>query len=121
MGDKFNNVWDALFDDPGERKVLEIKSRLMDEIRHYLKSEGLTQKQAADLFGISQLRISDIATEKISKFTIDALVGILANSGIEVEMQPKRKNSLLTVPKQKWNRSHLRFLPGGKKIGRKGE
>ncbi|MCI5130304.1 MAG: XRE family transcriptional regulator [Candidatus Electrothrix sp. EH2] len=98
ISEKFNSVWDALFDDPGEKAVLEIKSRLMDEIRHYLKNERLTQEKAAEILGISQPRISDISTGKISKFTIDALVGILAKAGIGIEMIPKNKNNLMKVP-----------------------
>lgn len=73
MAEKFSNVWDALFDDPGEKAVLEIKSGLMDEIRHYLRRENLTQEKAAEVLGVSQPRISDIATGKISKFTIEEL------------------------------------------------
>ena len=109
---KFNTVWDALFDDPGEKKVLEIKSNLMDEISNYLKRESLTQEQAAKKFGVSQPRISDISTGKISKFTIDALVSILTNAGIDIEVFPKNKNFLIEVPEQRWK---LRLLPGGKK------
>lgn len=70
---QFSNVWDALFDDPGEKAVLEIKSGLMDEIRQYLKRENLTQEKAAEVLGVSQPRISDIATGKISKFTVEEL------------------------------------------------
>lgn len=88
MKQQFSNVWDALFDDPGEKVVLEIKSKLMDDIRQYLKRENLTQEKAAELLGVSQPRISDIATGKISKFTIDALVSILAKAGIPVEVHP---------------------------------
>lgn len=114
MGEKFSNVWDALFDDPGEKAVLEIKSGLMDEIRHYLKRENLTQEKAAEVLEVSQPRISDIATGKISKFTIDALVSILAKAGIDVEVRPK-KNKLINVPPQTWNRSHLRLIETGPK------
>lgn len=78
-----------MFDDPGEKAVLEIKSRLMDEIRHYLKHERLTQEKAAEMLGISQPRISDISTGKISKFTIEELQSffykIQESLGVEFE------------------------------------
>jgi predicted XRE-type DNA-binding protein len=112
MNEIFSNVWDALFDDPGEKAVLEIKSGLMDEIRHYLKRENLTQEKAAEILGVNQPRISDISTGKISKFTVDALVSILAKAGIVVEVRPK-KNKLINVPPQTWNRSHLRLIETG--------
>jgi predicted XRE-type DNA-binding protein len=44
---------------------------LMDEIRHLLKKENLTQEKAAEVSGVGQPRISDILTGKISKFTVD--------------------------------------------------
>lgn len=112
MNEIFSNVWDALFDDPREKAVLEIKSGLMDEIRHYLKRENLTQEKAAEVLGVSQPRISDIATGKISKFTIDALVSILAKAGIVVEVRPK-ENKVINVPPQIWKRSHLRLIETG--------
>ena len=110
MSENFNSVWDALFDDPGEKAVLKIKSRLMDDIRHYLKREGLTQERAAEKLGISQPRISDISTGKISRFTIDALVGILAKAGIEIEVRQKNQKNLIKVPVQQWNCSHLKLV-----------
>jgi predicted XRE-type DNA-binding protein len=88
MNKQVSNIWDALFDDPGEKAVLAIKSRLMDEIRQHLKKKNLTQEKAAEVLGVSQPFISDIATGKISKFTIDALVSILAKAGIDVEVRP---------------------------------
>jgi predicted XRE-type DNA-binding protein len=112
MNEIFSNVWDALFDDPGEKAVLEIKSGLMDEIRQYLKQENLTQEKAAEILGVSQPRISDISTGKISKFTIDALVSILAKAGIIVEVR-RKKDKLINVPPQKWNCSHLRLIETG--------
>ncbi|MCI5218902.1 MAG: helix-turn-helix domain-containing protein [Candidatus Electrothrix sp. LOE2] len=110
MSEKFSSVWDALFDDPGEKAVLEIKSGLMDEIRQYLKHERLTQEKAAEILGISQPRISDISTGKISRFTIDALVGILAKAGIDIEIRPKNQNNLIKVPPQEWSRSRLKMI-----------
>lgn len=90
MTERFNSVWDALTDDSGERAILEIKSRLMDEISGYLKRERMTQEEAAELFGVSQPRISDIARGKISRFTIDALVRIAVKAGLTVDLRPAR-------------------------------
>ncbi len=101
MGDTFNNVWDALFDDPAERATARIKGELMDEIRNYIKNNNLNQGKAAELFGVSQPRVSDIITGKISKFTIDALVGMLSKVDIQIDIHSSAKQEVSFLKKQK--------------------
>ena len=85
----FNNVWDALEDDPAERESLKIKSRMMMEIRQHLKEHKLTQTQAAKMMHVTQPRISDLINGKIDKFTIDMLITMLARLGLHVEVTLK--------------------------------
>jgi hypothetical protein len=61
----FLNVWDALFEDTGEKAVLEIKSRLMDEIRQYLNLNKIGKKIKAGTFHprLNHFSISD--SEKV--------------------------------------------------------
>ena len=114
MGDTFNNVWDALFDDPAEKATARIKGELMDEIRNYIKSNNLKQGKAAELFGVSQPRVSDIFTGKISKFTIDSLVGILSKVDIQIDIHSSAKQEVFFLKKQeKW--PVLKLLHGSKK------
>lgn len=84
MDETFDSVWDALFDDPAEIAVCEAKSQLMDKVEDYINKNNLTQQEAAEQMGVSQPRVSDITRGKLSKFTIDALVGMLAQVGISV-------------------------------------
>lgn len=84
--ERYGSVWDALFDDKEEALNLKIRSGLMIEIEKYIKSNGLTQQQAADHLGESQPRISDIVNGKIDKFTIDSLVNLVAKTGAEVKI-----------------------------------
>jgi predicted XRE-type DNA-binding protein len=46
-----------------------------------------TQKEAAELFEVSQPRVSDLVRGKIELFTIDTLVDMLARAGIRVELR----------------------------------
>jgi predicted XRE-type DNA-binding protein len=39
---------------------------------------GLTQVQAARLFGVSQPRVSDLKRDKIDRFRVDTLINMLA-------------------------------------------
>jgi predicted XRE-type DNA-binding protein len=73
----------------------------MDEISGYLKRERMTQEEAAELFGVSQPRISDIARGKISRFTIDALVRIAVKAGLTVDLRrPARTKSPAVAGKE---------------------
>lgn len=67
-----------------ESDKLAIKSYLMMQIEAYIKDKGMTQAQASELMGVSRPRISDVMRGKIDKFTIDALVDMLAKSGLKV-------------------------------------
>ena len=86
MTEAFENVWDALESDPAERESLKIKSRLMMDIERHIKKQGMTQRQAAKKMGVSQPRVSDLVRGKISRFTIDMLVNMLARLGVHVEV-----------------------------------
>ncbi|MFZ5365303.1 MAG: helix-turn-helix domain-containing protein [Thermodesulfobacteriota bacterium] len=86
MAEKFNDVWDALLDDPAEREVCKIKSSLMAAIALHIKERGLTQKEAADIMGVTQPRVSNVVRAKGDKFTIDMLIDMLARLGLHVEV-----------------------------------
>ncbi len=68
----------------GKAEILDIKSNLMSEIESYINDNNLTQEQAASQMGVSRPRISDVVRGKIDKFTIDALIGMLAKVGRHV-------------------------------------
>lgn len=90
MAEVFENVWDALEDDPVERENLKVKSHLMFLVGQYIKENKLIQARAARLMGVNQPRISDLVRGKIDLFTIDALVNMLARAGLKVEITLKR-------------------------------
>jgi predicted XRE-type DNA-binding protein len=79
--------------EPGEAANLQLRSRLAIELRDYVESEGITQTEAASRFGVTQPRVSDLMRGKLSRFTIDALVTMLASVGRRVEMsvEPMRQ------------------------------
>ncbi|HEX2206434.1 MAG TPA: helix-turn-helix transcriptional regulator [Longimicrobium sp.] len=65
---------------------LLIRTDLMIEIERIMQARGLKQKKAAELFGVSQPRISDLTRGKIDEFTIDSLVNMLAHAGVRVDV-----------------------------------
>jgi len=83
----YRNVFEALEDDPAMAQNLKIRSELMIALRQYIEDAALDQKEAAEVFGVHQPRISDLMRGKIDKFTIDKLVNMLARIGKTVKMK----------------------------------
>lgn len=80
------NIFRDLGFGPEEAENLKIRSELMIEIRRIVEERGLTQTDAADLFGTTQPRISELMRGKIDQFTIDSLVNMLSHAGVRVEL-----------------------------------
>jgi predicted XRE-type DNA-binding protein len=81
------SVWDAIEDNPVQAENMKLRSSLMIALQQHIKTQGLTQAQAAKLFGVTQPRISDLTRGKIDLFAIDTLVNMLASAGLHVEMR----------------------------------
>ena len=86
----FDNVWDALEDNPVERENLKLRSLLMIELERHIKREGLTQAQAAKLLGVTQPRISNLMHGKINAFGLDLLVKMAATAGLRVSIKVQK-------------------------------
>jgi predicted XRE-type DNA-binding protein len=80
------NVFEDLGFEPDEAHNLMIRSELMIAITRLIDRRGITQRQAADLFGVTQPRVSDVVRGKIELFTIDALVKMLSAAGVKVRV-----------------------------------
>jgi len=82
----FENVWDALEDDPIRVRNLKLRSAAMIEIAEQIRSMNLTQVQAAELLGISQPRVCALLQGKIDKFRLDSLVNMAHRLGLNVSL-----------------------------------
>ena len=80
------NVFEDLGFEKEEAENLKVRASLMATIRTIIDDEGLTQARAAELFGVTQPRISDVVRGKIELFSIDALVNMVAASGCQVDV-----------------------------------
>jgi predicted XRE-type DNA-binding protein len=87
---KFSSVWDAIEDTPQQAASMKARSALMIELQEYIKSSGLTQRQAADQFGVTQPRISDLVRGKIELFSLESLVDMATAAGMKVEVRLKK-------------------------------
>ncbi|PKG95983.1 helix-turn-helix domain-containing protein [Paraglaciecola sp. MB-3u-78] len=81
----FNNAFELLTDDIKEVENYTMRSNMMNAIVDLIKAKDWTQKEAAEHLGVSQPRISNLRNGKISKFSVDMLMGMLAKLGFTFE------------------------------------
>lgn len=84
---RFTSVWDAIEDTPEEAENMRLRSVLMTALKDHLARSGMSQAQAAHLFGVTQPRISDLVRGKINLFSLDALVSMATAAGLHIEMR----------------------------------
>jgi predicted XRE-type DNA-binding protein len=65
---------------------LAIKNSLMIELAQWIEAGNLKQAEAAEILGVTRPRVSDVIQKKAIKFTIDALVDMLARTGKHVQL-----------------------------------
>lgn len=85
------NVFEDLGFKEEEAESLKIRSDLMIAITKEIDSRGLSQRQAATMFGVTQPRISDLVRGKIGLFSIDTLVDMLAKAGAKVRVEVRQR------------------------------
>lgn len=72
-----------------EARNLRLRSDLMTALRKHIEQEGWTQADAAKRLKVSQPRISDLTRGKVSRFSLDTLVNMLTDAGIDVALKIK--------------------------------
>ena len=87
MSERFASVWDAIESVPAQAASLRLRSDMMIALVDHIDRAGLTQAQAAKLFGVTQPRVSDLKRGKVALFSLDALVNMLAAAGIVVRLE----------------------------------
>jgi predicted XRE-type DNA-binding protein len=68
------------------KHTLALKEQLMGELVSWIKDRHLKQGEAAEILHVTRPRVSDVVNKKTSKFTIDALVDMLARVGKPVRV-----------------------------------
>lgn len=87
MGKRFESVFEAIADTKEEALNMKLRANLIREIRKKLEQADWTQAEAAKQLGITQPRVSDLLNGKMSKFSLDSLVNMLAALGSKVELR----------------------------------
>ncbi len=87
MVEKFESVFDAIGGSPGEALNMRLRADMILEIRKRIETEDWTQTETAKLLSISQPRVSDLLNGKLSRFSLDALVNMLATLGGDIKLK----------------------------------
>lgn len=87
---RYASVWDAIEKDGAQAENLKLRSSLMVALKRHIERKGLSQAEAAKVFGVTQPRISNLMRGKIQLFGLDMLVNMLATAGMRVTMRVKK-------------------------------
>jgi predicted XRE-type DNA-binding protein len=85
----YDDVWEAISETRAEAANLRGRAELTRQIAALIRAKRWTQAEAAKRCGVSQPRISDLLTGRISRFSLDALVNIAAHLDRKVELKLK--------------------------------
>ena len=61
---------------------MRARSELMMNLAQTIREQGMTQAQAAELFGVTQPRVSDLMRGKVNLFSLDNLIDMAATAGM---------------------------------------
>lgn len=82
-------------------KEMETKSNLVIEISKAIKKKKLTQTQAAELFGISQPKLSQLLSGHFRGYSVERLIHFLNEIGQDVDIvvksKPRNRKARVTV------------------------
>ena len=87
---RYSSVWDALEESPAQAQNMKLRSTLMMALQEHIARAKLSQAEAAQLFGVTQPRVSNLMHGKIDLFALDTLVNMASAAGIRVEMRLRK-------------------------------
>ena len=106
--EKIHRGSDNVFADVGVTHPERVMARaqIMSRIAEIIKDRGLTQKEASELLGIPQSKISCLMNGKLSMFSLDHLFELLnaLDRDVEIIIKPKTK-------KEKFATTHVLVAP----------
>lgn len=80
---------------------METKSNLVMEISKVIKKKKLTQTEAAEIFGISQPKLSELLSGRFRGYSIERLIHFLNEIGQDVDIivksKPRNRKARVTV------------------------
>ena len=95
------NVFTDLGFPDAEAESLMLRSQLMSDVREMAR--GMTQAKAMKCFGITQSCLNDLLRGRIDRFSLDALVKVIAFAGLRVQLRiahpPATRRTARRIPR----------------------
>lgn len=91
---RFASVWDAIEDTPQQAASMRARSELMMRLTEVILERGMTQAEAADLFGVTQPRVSDLMRGKLNLFSLDTLMDMAATAGMSPTVKVSKPKAI---------------------------
>jgi predicted XRE-type DNA-binding protein len=98
--ERFENVWDALEDDPAERERLKMRSALLTALRRQIEGWKVTQSEAAKRLVVTQPRLNDLLKGRFNKFSLGALFDLATRAGLKVTLSIDDAGKKTKAPKR---------------------
>ena len=84
----------SVFEDLGFEKAeaanMQMRADLIIELERFIRKEKMSQRKAAEFFGVYQPRINDLLNGRIEKFSVDMLLNMLQATGKRVRIKFER-------------------------------
>ena len=64
-----------------EKEILKVKVQIWQRVVGEIQASNASQREAANLLGVSQPRICNLMNGKLDLFSVDTLIGFLARCG----------------------------------------
>jgi len=87
MTESSGNIFTDLGYSPEEAAILQMRADLIAKLRKFIKVKRLTQAKAAEIFGVSQSRVSDLIRGKWERFSLEMLITLATRSGMRVTVK----------------------------------
>jgi predicted XRE-type DNA-binding protein len=81
------NVFIDLGYSADEAAILQMRANLMADLRGFMKIKKLTPANAAEIFGISEARVADLANGKWERFSLEMLIALATRAGMRVSLK----------------------------------
>ena len=81
------NVFTDLGFEPGEAAILQMRAKLMHDLRQSIDTAGMSHAEAARRLGVSQARVSDLVHGRWEKFSLEMLITLEGRIGRQVTLE----------------------------------
>ena len=81
------NVFADLGFEPAEAAILQMRAKLMSDLREHIQSSGMTQAHAARKLKIARSRVAELMRGKWEDFSLEMLITLASRAGCKVTLE----------------------------------